>query len=604
MNLLRDPIRSWHIVCLGIVIVVTAIVYHPSLNVGFWTDDYAFIDAVGRSDFPDYLRLYFDPRLQWHWYRPMQGLQWWIAFQLFGGDARGHHLIQVGLHILNACLLFDLTRVLTQRWRVALIAALIYATLAVDSLAVAWVGVADPLAGVFYLLTLRFWFNYLTRAHARWYALTLLALVGALFSKEVAAPLPFVLFLMDRWLVGKSLSPRDALKRYALLGILLVIYGALEWNVLTRGLFTQHLGYGVGTHIFDALVHHLTTLAFPWGLPTPLNWIWLSAVIVVLGVTIWRYERRLAFLVAVTLLALAPILPFQFNMASAPRYLYLPFMGSAVAIALGIERARKILARPHATMWLGALFGTMLIVWHGVTIAEQMLHWEGTIRQTRLQFRPIVLAHPTFPNDTLLYFLNPPMQSPYISGLMYLRYGRSVVVHGVDLAGRANLRDHNAAFVYYYDEMRQWHEFPVAHTISARVTPDLPARFGEQVALDGIELTRDEIQRGEAFVVMTYWRALARIEKDYTVFAHLVDARGEILASMDTLLLQNDLPTSRWRANDVVPHGIIMPIEPNVPLGEYRLLIGLYELATMQRLPLDSTVLDHITIAPIRVVER
>ncbi|MCX7840272.1 MAG: hypothetical protein N2559_12595 [Anaerolineae bacterium] len=604
MNVSCDLTRGCSVVCLSIIIIVTAIVYHAVLGVGFWTDDYAFIDAVGRFDLPDYLRLYFDPRLQWHWYRPMQGLQWWIAFQFFGSDARGHHLVQLGLHILNACLLFDLTRVLTQRWRVALIAALIYATLAVDSLAVAWVGVADPLAGVFYLLALRFWFNYLTRPHARWYVLTILALVGALFSKEVAAPLPFVLFLMDRWLVGKSLSPRDALKRYALFGMLLVIYGTLEWNVLTRGLFTQHLGYGIGTHIIDAFVHHLATLAFPWGLPVPLNWIWLGIVIVVLGVTIWRYERRLAFLVAVTLLALAPILPFQFNMASAPRYLYLPFMGSAVMIALSVERARVWLARPRATMWLGTLFGTMLIVWHGTTIAEQMLQWEGTVRQTRLQFRPIFQAHPTFPNDTLLYFLNPPMQSPYISGLMYLRYGREVKVHGVDLAGRANLRDHNAAFVYYYDEMQRWHEFPVARTISARVTLDLPARFGEQIALEGIELTRDEIRRGEAFVVIAYWHALARIEKDYTVFAHLVDTRGEIIASTDTLLLQNDLPTSRWRANDVVPHGIIIHIEPNVPLGEYRLLIGLYELATMQRLPLDSTALDHITIAPIRIVER
>lgn len=586
-----------------VIIAVTLIIYYPSLFVGFWTDDYAFIDAVGRFDLPDYLRLYFDPRLQWHWYRPMQGLQWWSAFQLFGGDARGHHLIQVGLHILNACLLFDLTRALTQRWRVALIAALIYATLAVDSLAVAWVGVADPLVGVFYLLTLRFWFNYLTRARARWYALTLLALIGALFSKEVAAPLPLALFLMDRWLVGKPLSLRNALKRYALVVVLLTIYGALEWNVLTRGLFTQHLGYGIGTHIFGALVHHLTTLAFPWGLPAPFNWLWLGIVIVALGVIIWHHERRLAFLVVITLLALAPILPFQFNMASAPRYLYLPFMGSAVGIALGIERVHEWFARLRATMWLGALLGTALVVWHGGTIAEQMLNWEGTVRQTRLQFRPIFQAHPTFPPDTLLYFLNPPMQSPYISGLMYLRYGRGVIVHGVDLDGRANLRNHNVAFVYYYDEMQQWREFPVAHQLTARVAPDLPVRFGAQIALEGIELTRDEIRRGEAFAVIVYWRALTRIEKDYTIFAHLVDARGEIVGGTDAPPRQGDLPTSRWRVNDVIPDGIIIHIDSNIPSGEYRLLIGLYELATMQRLPLDSASRDHIVIAPIWIIE-
>ncbi len=607
VNTLYESSRFWLIVCLSGIIITTAIVYQPALNVGFWTDDYAFIDAVGRFDFPDYVRLYIDPSLQWRWYRPMQGLQWWIAYQLFQGNAFWHHLIQLGLHVLNACLLFDLTRVLTRRWRAAVLAALLYATLYVGSLAVAWIGVADPLMSVFYLLSLRLWFNYLTRGQARCYALTLFATIGALSSKEVAATLPIVLFLMDRWLIRGKTPWCTLVVRYASFVVLLAIYGVLEWRALTRGLFTTHLGYGVGTHIFDALWHHAATLAFPWGLPVPLNFVWLGVVVFALLWTMWR-ERRIAFLVVATLLTLAPILPFQFYMASAPRYLYLPLMGSLVGVGLLTDKVIALAQRQHRfSRSVLASLVALIIVWQGGMIAESTINFAGTARTERLRFRPIFQSRPTFPHDTLLYFLNPPMDSSYISGLMFLRYGRDVVVHGVDLGGRANLRNHNAAFVYYLDDAQHWQEFSVARYVTARVTPDLPARFAEPIALEGVELTRDHVQRGESFAVLLYWRALARIEKDYTIFVHLVDARGETIASADTPPRQGKFPTTRWRANDFVPDGIVIPIDATIPPGEYQLYIGLYELATLQRLTIVDAMgqpfADKIIIAPIRIIE-
>ncbi|MCI0477466.1 MAG: hypothetical protein L0Y55_14565, partial [Anaerolineales bacterium] len=248
--------------------------------------------------------------------------------------------------------------------------------------------------------------------------------------------------------------------------------------------------------------------------------------------------------------------------------------------------------------------GAVLVFWNGWTIAASMPGFEGIARQTRLQFRPIFQTYPTFPPDTLLYFLNPPMESPYISGLMFLRYGKDVVARGVDTDGQAGLRDHNAAWVFFQDDAKLWQAFPVTRQVSARAAPDLPVRFAGQIALENFELTRDQIRRGESLAIILYWRALAPIEKDYTIFAHLVGARGEIVAGTDTPPRQGNFPTRAWRVNDWVPDGIVIQIEPDVPPGEYKLVIGLYELATMQRLVVEDHVpSDSIVISPMWIVE-
>jgi hypothetical protein len=63
-------------------------------------------------------------------------------------------------------------------------------------------------------------------------------------------------------------------------------------------------------------------------------------------------------------------------------------------------------------------------------------------------------------------------------------------------------------------------------------------------------------------------------------------------------------PTSLWHAGDVVGDLYDIPIKPDTPPGTYELQTGMYELATLQRLPVrvagrpDS---DHIVLGQVRV---
>ena len=89
--------NRWFLTAIGVLLAVGAVVYRPSLDVGFWTDDYNFLEQAGRLSFPEYLSFYFDPRVQTQWYRPMQGIMWWGVYSLSGTEAWGSHLAQVTL---------------------------------------------------------------------------------------------------------------------------------------------------------------------------------------------------------------------------------------------------------------------------------------------------------------------------------------------------------------------------------------------------------------------------------------------------------------------------------------------------------------------------
>lgn len=104
-------------------------------------------------------------------------------------------------------------------------------------------------------------------------------------------------------------------------------------------------------------------------------------------------------------------------------------------------------------------------------------------------------------------------------------------------------------------------------------------RFGEHFLLLNVQ---GQHEAGQASVAV-HWQLLAPTEEDYTVFVHFLDEQGEIVAQADTLLLDPDqLPSSRWPVGYVVAQ--LYTAESARPPTQLRL--GLYDLDTLQRLPL------------------
>jgi hypothetical protein len=54
-------------------------------------------------------------------------------------------------------------------------------------------------------------------------------------------------------------------------------------------------------------------------------------------------------------------------------------------------------------------------------------------------------------------------------------------------------------------------------------------------------------------------------------------------------------PTTRWLEGEVITDTYAIPVAPDAPSGPYTLKIGMYELATMHRLPAFDVAGNRLT---------
>jgi len=110
------------------------------------------------------------------------------------------------------------------------------------------------------------------------------------------------------------------------------------------------------------------------------------------------------------------------------------------------------------------------------------------------------------------------------------------------------------------------------------------ARFGPQIRLLGHSLGQD----AGALALTLFWQADEQPQTDYQVFVHVLDADGKMLAQADGPPVGGIYPTSAWLPGQIISdtHRIVLP-EGSMPEGSRpaSLEVGLYDLASMQRLP-------------------
>ncbi len=100
--------------------------------------------------------------------------------------------------------------------------------------------------------------------------------------------------------------------------------------------------------------------------------------------------------------------------------------------------------------------------------------------------------------------------------------------------------------------------------------------------------------------VTLVWRGENTAVVSYRVFVQLLNEAGELVAQADGEPAQWSRPTTGWLLGEIVLDSHALPLPADLPAGEYRLIAGLYDAATGERLGTghgrDFILLDTITI--------
>jgi hypothetical protein len=100
--------------------------------------------------------------------------------------------------------------------------------------------------------------------------------------------------------------------------------------------------------------------------------------------------------------------------------------------------------------------------------------------------------------------------------------------------------------------------------------------------------------------VALQWQAAARMSVDYTVFTHVSNSNGVPVAQLDSQPASGTRPTTTWTPDETIEDRRAVLLPADLPVGQYTVEIGLYDLNTGQRLVLADGS-DHIVLGTIKV---
>jgi len=117
--------------------------------------------------------------------------------------------------------------------------------------------------------------------------------------------------------------------------------------------------------------------------------------------------------------------------------------------------------------------------------------------------------------------------------------------------------------------------------------------FGDSMRLAGYARQQDAPAPGSVLRLTLYWQAVGLPPVDETVFVHLVDAAGHLVAQSDGPPSNGEAPTSTWVVGQVIADPHVMTLPSNLPPGDYRLQVGVYNLQTSERLRATGSLVDN-----------
>jgi hypothetical protein len=132
----------------------------------------------------------------------------------------------------------------------------------------------------------------------------------------------------------------------------------------------------------------------------------------------------------------------------------------------------------------------------------------------------------------------------------------------------------------------------LADTLPLR-TPQIPlaVTVGGGIDLLGYDIQPQPVRVGASLYVQYHWQVSAPPTHDWTIFNHVVDSNGNVVAGFDSPPGRSSLVTTRWQSGWRILDEYEIALPADLPPGDYALRMGLYDAAG-NTLPLTGAGID------------
>jgi hypothetical protein len=128
-----------------------------------------------------------------------------------------------------------------------------------------------------------------------------------------------------------------------------------------------------------------------------------------------------------------------------------------------------------------------------------------------------------------------------------------------------------------------WLKLPPTVVMGPAATPlNVQADFAR---LAGYTLS-PTVHAGQALTLTFYWEAQTAADRDWTVFVHLLEGTGKLVAQADGQPFGGRYPTTVWGTGELISDAHALSLPDPLAAGPYQLLVGLYDLNSGERLAL------------------
>ncbi len=105
---------------------------------------------------------------------------------------------------------------------------------------------------------------------------------------------------------------------------------------------------------------------------------------------------------------------------------------------------------------------------------------------------------------------------------------------------------------------------------------NLRINFANQARLIGYSMPHAINSPAEELPLILYWQGLDDMREVYTVFVHVIDEDGNIVAQHDGIHANGKEPTTSWATGEYITDHVTIPLSSDLPKGTYHVMVGMY----------------------------